>query len=135
MPDKLKFDYYVNEEKRTVACKLTVPPNFVDTELGDILLRNDFYSSYCSFDDKQYEYIGVAKCHPEDTFEVDKGKRIAKLKALKKFNADKYLYFTQFSTSLYKMVEEVQNARYYAADKYNDCDNELECLRGINNGN
>ena len=77
-------NYYVNEEKQTVVCKLENCFNAVICNMchkgwpgHDALLIND-------------TFIGKAKCAPEDTFDVLKGKQIAYNRAVTKFyNAKK----------------------------------------------
>ena len=63
MNDFMKF--YINEEKRTVVCKII----------------SDCYTLY-----PYKTFVGKAKCDPEDKFDVEKGKKIAKLRAYTKYN-------------------------------------------------
>lgn len=69
----VKVEFYVDEEYRTVEChiiyKTKVPKNVM---LNDFDMYN-FIQDSCA--------IGVAKCHPDDTFDVTIGKRIAESRA------------------------------------------------------
>ena len=65
--------YYINEGKRTVICKLTTQQEFINKL---IVIPS------CT-------YTGKAKCALEDYWNVDKGKRIALIRALQKYYKDK----------------------------------------------
>lgn len=75
---KIHFDepeFFVNEEKKTVTCKLR----------GGLVLPFELFNIRCfwmnrSFDEEKI-VTATAKCSPEDTFDIDKGKRIALAKA------------------------------------------------------
>ena len=57
--------FFVNEEKRSVACRLTGYIQGLDEDcFPDFVTRT-----------------GVAKCHPDDEFDVEIGKKIAHAKA------------------------------------------------------
>lgn len=58
---------YINEEKRTIVCKITT--------------KSDFIYPYKTF-------IGKSKCDPEDEFNIEKGKKLAKLRAILKYDKD-----------------------------------------------
>lgn len=77
--------YYVNEEKQVVTCKLrfriNVPgiaedrPYIESTTLEKILKPVNIKLQ------SSYEVIGIAQCSPEDDFDLEIGKRIAKSRA------------------------------------------------------
>ena len=67
---KIKFDepeFFVNEEKKTVACKLRGAINMPE---GTYRVWEDFFN-----------ILATAECSPEDEFDIEKGKRIALAKA------------------------------------------------------
>lgn len=68
---KVKFfgepEFYVNEEKKTVACRLK----------GMLYLASNEYGMFDGYFDK----TAVAKCHPDDVFDIALGMRIAHAKA------------------------------------------------------
>ena len=71
---KISFDssetrFFVNEKKRTVVCMLNGHLNTPSWTMG-AYVNEAWIKSY-----------GVAKCSPEDTFDVERGKRIAMAKA------------------------------------------------------
>lgn len=70
----LEPEFFVNEFEKTVVCKLG-GIMCLPIGLNEIWLwgKTGFYPNH--------SVIAVAKCSPEDTFDVDKGKRIALAKA------------------------------------------------------
>ena len=85
--------YYIDDEARTVTAELKCSPY----EPQDIL-DCQIYKHLCGYgngfiDELDYvvnkyainsSYIGKAKCHPDDEFNVEFGKRLALLRAKKK---------------------------------------------------
>lgn len=75
-------EFIVNEEKGIVVCKIW--------DCGDIAFRRiqkytgRTLSPFCLDYDINDVYVGVAKCSPEDTFNLGKGKKIALVKAKRK---------------------------------------------------
>lgn len=75
---KIHFDepeFFINEEKKTVTCKLCgqldlpFELNYIFNFMPDLIM------------DEWKNMTATAKCSPEDTFDIDKGKRIALAKA------------------------------------------------------
>ncbi len=57
-------------------------------------------------------YKGIAKCHPEDVFDIEEGKRIAKERVIEKYNRafNKALCIaTDITYSAYQDVSEIEN--------------------------
>ena len=79
--DGIKF--YVNEKKRIVTCIVTA---IVETPHS--------WDSCVTIPSIEVNGVGVAKCHADDVFDVERGKRIAMAKAENKaYNAaSNYLY-------------------------------------------
>ena len=89
------INYNVNEETRTITASISG-------------CENDVLNSICrrfnvSLGDRQYkgpsqlvcvakmkdEYIGVAKCHPDDQFDANIGMELAKKRLLDKYHSDR----------------------------------------------
>lgn len=79
----LKEVYKVDEAKKTIVCILTFDMQLFKAD-GVLVYPTAFIS------DKEktsygkagvYTVLGISKCHPDDTFDVVKGKRIAQSKA------------------------------------------------------
>lgn len=77
--------YYIDEEKRTVVCKLR-------GAMFDVI---DNLLSHCNYVDFENDYtmkdcyVGKAKCSPEDKWDKNTGKRIALCRALVSYYNDK----------------------------------------------
>jgi hypothetical protein len=93
--------YIVNEEKRTVVAILTVPIDEVCREIRHIINK----SSYPCFvlqplipDNKILltgEYIGKAKAHPDDVWDVKEGKKKAFLRARRRYMQERAKIFAE----------------------------------------
>lgn len=94
--------YIVNNEKKVVVAKFEknyqdskdkyIWKKFIVSHLGNILwkagLRDVNLIAYGIIDnilDETGPFCGVAKCAPNDTFDVKKGKELAKKRLLKKY--------------------------------------------------
>ena len=79
----LKEVYKVDEAKKTIVCILTFDMQLDKASdnliypLGFVANKEDVTLGQAGI----YTVIGISKCHPEDTFDVVKGKRIAQSKA------------------------------------------------------
>ena len=83
-----QYEYFVNEEKRTVICKLTCEGDEVIDDLAKYQMypgnENAIVGNLIGD-----TYIGKAKCMPGDTWDEKIGRRIAYKKAVAKFNQAK----------------------------------------------
>lgn len=85
--DNSKITYYIDENKRTIVCKLE---GCRDDVIDWAAQHNSmFYTfAFVTNADKytiDNTYKAKATCHVKDTWDVDKGKRIALCKVLKKY--------------------------------------------------
>lgn len=85
--DNSKVTYYIDEHKKTIVCKLEgCRDDVIDWAAQQspmfyafkFLIRADKYTI-------KDTYKAKATCHAEDTWDVEKGKRIALCKVLKKY--------------------------------------------------
>lgn len=95
--EERKVEYFENEEKRIVVCKISGCETALICDLchkewpGDeALLLNE-------------SYVGKAVCSPEDTFDIETGRRIAYDKAMIKLNKAKTKTLMRFLDKLKKM--------------------------------
>lgn len=75
-----KVFYYVNEDKRAVTCVI-YPDAY---RLKDFVRRKGedvFWLGDTRFPAQPSKYVGVAKCHPNDEFNVETGKKLAFMRA------------------------------------------------------
>lgn len=70
--------FYVNEKKRTIACVI-----FTRDEVFDRCWRYGIYDSDTVISmPRECEYVGVAKCAPEDTWDENYGRKLAEYRAM-----------------------------------------------------
>ncbi len=81
---KLSFahtKYVVDDEKRTVTAKVSVKfPALVKSKHFNYN-NNDFHDVRAAFRKYPKTFIGKATCNPNDTFDIEKGKKIARARA------------------------------------------------------
>lgn len=88
--------YYIDTESKTVVAKLRCHENDPMTLIGSQLMKQTSgdgfgpleLAAYPFFFEEfkiQNDYIGKAKCHPDDEFDIDFGKRLALLRAKQKY--------------------------------------------------
>ena len=106
-------EYYIDETKKVVVCKLTGCEgslNYNMCQIGypyhpDFLLNNS--------------YVGKAKCSEDDTFDAEFGKRLAyqravvklntaKIKTLKRFEKEQVKYFNQLLDNMHKISDKCE---------------------------
>ena len=69
-------EYYINEKKRTVTCKLRAEM------LGPEEISSGWISpKYISFPFETMVSTATARCHKDDKFDIERGKRVALSKA------------------------------------------------------
>ena len=127
--------YHINPEKRTVCCRMPARNKETGNELWEeardqamaklnryMRGRSNGYS--WAIKDlvhdifvkriKDVEYFGVAHCHPNDEFDEEKGKAVARNKALMSYYKDMERCMTEVANLFYALHE-------IAADKAEDC--------------
>ena len=95
--------FYINEPKRTITCRLSarvlVPEGYF---MSEVVSMNSF----------TINEIATAKCHENDTFDVERGKKIALAKA----KSAVYL------SAVHRVQEQIKQMKYLikAADNFVD---------------
>jgi hypothetical protein len=112
--------YHINEEKRTVVAVLHTNPLEVALEISNIAEKsfNNNLRFVIPYDTNLYikdTYKGKAVCHKDDEWDVEKGKRIAKFKALHSFMKD-HKKITAVAVDIFEDALK----RVKAADHYSD---------------
>lgn len=115
--------YYVNEEKKTVVavikCDIATPIYILDKLFMKFVKSNgknnllemhsDNFNMNKAFINKHY--VGIAKCHEGDTFDVEFGKKLALARAKsKKTDA--------IQKNFFKFVEQLDELNYVVDKKY-----------------
>lgn len=74
----------------------------------------DFMACHC------YKEYGIAKCSPNDKFDKQLGKKLAKERLVTKYNRMRFMYFKQVGRNLNEALRIVLNKRlkYYKASMY-----------------
>lgn len=80
---KVKTEFYVNEKKRTIACVI-----FTKNEVIDRLRRYGIYDYYTIDLSEECEYVGIAKCAPEDVWDENYGRKLAEYRAMERRRKD-----------------------------------------------
>lgn len=99
--------FFVNEEKRTVACELT----------GALLIPGNVGIFFDWPFDRDVTVTAVARCSKNDTFDVNRGKRIALAKAENKI----YLQSLRLINEASKGAEDLLSARDRFTEKAYAC--------------
>lgn len=128
--------YHINPEKRTVCCRMPAHENGHSDELWEearnqAMAKLRRYVKGATNEDCCWalnylvnpifrkrmagvEYYGVAHCHPNDEFDVEKGKEIARNKALMSYYRDMEYCMAEVANLFYTL-------HYMAADKEEEC--------------
>ena len=83
-------------------------------------LSVDYKNKIGRYADKLMEYglVGIAKCSPEDEFDLETGKRIAKARLLKRYYKKKEKVYLKVSEFAYQLEMFARNMENYCADAY-----------------
>lgn len=112
----LKEVYKVDEAKKTIVCILTFDMQ-LDKAATDLVYPLVFVSNKENGTLGQagiYTVLGISKCHPDDTFDVVKGKRIAQSKA-------KLKMYRKAATVWKSIGESLTISRVDILSRYNVC--------------
>lgn len=68
-----------------------------------------------------YDECGKAKCHPDDKFDLEYGKKLARRRLLKKYNRMRYLFFRELDNYIASCLSIVSTKmdKYYLASEVN----------------
>lgn len=128
--------YHINPEKRAVCCRMPVHENGHALDLWEearnqAMAKLNRYLRGNANDDLSWalnslvshiferrmggvEYYGVARCHPKDEFDEEKGKEIARNKALMS-------YYKDMRMCMYEVCELFGDLSSMAFDKAEEC--------------
>jgi hypothetical protein len=120
-----EYVYFVNKEKKQVVCKLR---NKKDKDANFVIVANSFMMEcldnllcHKNFDScgifmyseslRPSQSMAIAKCHPDDVFNVETGKRIARNKLRRRILKQVYKRL-HIMIDVYKQAEERMKERY-----------------------
>lgn len=124
--------YYINEEAGVVVAKIECmhrEPDEIVESISWKLRRSDSrmegINTYLAGDNSRYElrpyYTGVAKCSPDDTFDIEVGKRIALARAQIKYHealGDILLDIAESVSVFVQTIADRASREYDMVDKY-----------------
>ena len=101
--------FFVNEEKRTVACSIENTRNMFRNYIEDEL-KMDSFIDYASTRTLQTlrmppRFTGTAHCSPEDTWDVETGKLIAFKRAKEKLYGSFFRHANTFMNEVDKILD------------------------------
>lgn len=111
--ERYDVEYFINEEKKTVICKLTNCYNSLQCDMCKA--GWDFHPDLFLND----SYIGKAKCSDEDTFDVEFGKKLAYQRAVVKLNTAKTKVLRRFEQNYKDFMVMLLKDINRLSDKYN----------------
>lgn len=136
----MKIKYNIDAEKGIVAAYFISDFTDIASELSfkiDKFVGRDKHSdtfSICLRDYKVakkklrgYKFVGVAKCAPEDEFDEEVGKRIARERLLKQYRAYKYDVIKWYREKFTKEYWE----RYHRLVKFGDKDAMIDPMGAV----
>lgn len=106
----LDIRYFVDENAKVVVCVIYAHQADVFREFEDILRKVEhlpLWGTHSMFNPTKF--VGKAKCHPEDVFDAEKGKELARARALKKYNMAKLDAYIALHKPLLELVERLEN--------------------------
>lgn len=109
--DNSKVTYYIDEDKKTVVCKLEGCRDDVinwAAQHSPMFFAFEFQTNADKYTINN-TYKAKATCHAEDTWDVEKGKRIALCKVLKKYYEAKDKVMDKIALDFFKEYSKFSN--------------------------
>lgn len=110
----LKEVYKVDETKKTIVCILTFDMQLLKSSTT-LVYPTAFISEKEDVSYGKagvYTVVGISKCHPDDTFDVIKGKRIAQSRAKLEMYRKATVTWDSIYRNLLINVADIRNRRY-----------------------
>lgn len=131
----MKVKYFINEEKRTITALLELE----DTERHEVIhygydVGVNFVASKAVIANLilHRTYTGVVTCLPEDTWDVDYGKTIARRKAYGKYLMARAKKMGQITTAIDKLWHQVNKQELEFWNKASEYSAKTDELAGFN---
>lgn len=133
-----ELKYFINEKKKTVTCKATncqydlykILDKRVSSEKTDMkIIFSKFVEDYSFL--LNDTYTGTAKCMNGDTFDIEKGKKIARAKMREKYAVDKRNILLKFIFKTEKFLDILNNVIDVEEEKMDIAVEIIEKLGGI----
>jgi len=121
--------YLIDEENRTVTAKIPTK-NLLEGALNDCgkysLVSWRVYETIENY--PHTYFVGTAKCAPEDTFDIETGKRLAAARMFKKYYKTKLMAFNKVAIDIdndLTSCEDLMNYSWLAFNKFADVEKEI----------
>ena len=119
MNKESNFKYFIDETKRTVTAVLTTPDTSIMQEL--VCVVNKGTGSIVNVDNMSFHpsmlikgtYTGKAVCHPNDTFDVETGKKLAKARAIEHYLKDRRRVVNRLDLMFNEIAHRVNDMKTY----------------------
>lgn len=117
-----KITYNIDKENRIITasmdeCTFDVYVNLTKMNLDFCLLRN-LFNLFPNEIFMKYSYKGVAKCHPEDKWDEEMGKELARARLLKKYYKDYTDIIKQIIMKIDYLASGIKEKYYYGIERY-----------------
>ena len=117
--EKNRTQFFVNEKKGTVSCVVSAR-----------LICPCSWDSPVMINGVEISCTGVAKCHADDTFDVERGKRIAMAKAENKVYLKAVAYLEEKQKHLVFMNNAIET---FSSKAYHQCSHNVDYMDSISN--
>lgn len=128
--------YVINEEKRTVVAILTVPQTEICDEVCNIMNKNSsrffLVPSILATDAMLLTgvYRGKAKAHPDDQWDVEEGKKWARIRARRMYMQDRKRIISALEDVFDDIEDNIESAVKYTKGVLKRIDEDLQELAG-----
>lgn len=130
--------YVIDEEHRTIKATIKNTKNDVANIISKLFKQKGVVCETINYEVDfilKNSYTGIATCQEPDTFDVEKGKKIARKKAIIKYNQDKikamkriYNYLIEINTALNSINDILEETINYNECKKNKFEKEISSL-------
>ena len=128
--------YVVNEEKRTVVAILTIPQTEIVDEIANIVNNNanrffqitEMMASPAMLLTGMYR--GIAYAHPEDEWNVEEGKKRARLRARRQYMKERKRIIKALEDVFDDIEDNVERAVKFTKNVLKHIDEDMDALDG-----
>ena len=128
--------YVINEEKRTVVAILTIPQTEIVDEIANIVNNNanrffqitEMMASPAMLLTGMYR--GIAYAHPEDEWNVEEGKKRARLRARRQYMKERKRIIKALEDVFDDIEDNVERAVKFTKNVLKHIDEDMEAIDG-----
>lgn len=114
----LKEEYSVSKENRVVVCILNVAVDSALEYINRHFMQSNLEIYYTESNLKETihmptKFIGIAKCSEHDEFDIETGKRIARQRAMEKYQRSLWKHIRHIYDTLTAMMVEMEGKLFF----------------------